>query len=69
MSKHQYLAEIAALEATLPEPGPNDHLPYVTSPLEMGRVMGRGVSFIIGPEYGMSPRARKSLADIAELEG
>jgi len=69
MSKHQYLAEIAALEATLPKPSPCAHMPYITTSDQLYSVMGRSGAFVIGPEYFMSPRARKSLADIAELEG
>jgi hypothetical protein len=69
MNKFTVQREIEALEATLPEPSPTAHMPYVASPQDLGRVMGRGVSFIIGPHYSLSARARESLADIERLGG
>jgi len=67
--KHQILAEVAALEATLPQPGPCAHLPYVDGPEDLGGLVGSGKPFVLGPNYSKPLRVRKSLADIAELEG
>ncbi len=69
MNKHNVLREIAALEATLPAPGPSSHLPVVNGPEDLARVMRQRGAFLIHRDYSLSAKARKSLADIEALSG